>query len=256
MVKPDTTTPSRTSAQLVRQGVRDLLASSASYNVLPADRRRKIAKDTVRVAAYMVDPQGLLTAEFRSPLLAGVVLSETGPRSAGFGKPVLDAIQMSPRSMDALLAAVDFPSFVADLIQGVFGAIVNASVKQMEAYAALITAVSLSVDQFVQANITEDSARHALVNEFPNAASWAGAGTLRLKLHAPARSPNLTMLAAAIGLRELVDEPQRAREVKRVIAGARRRLARNRQQILATMILMGINRMVFMDGAVAPKSLR
>ena len=83
MVKPDTTTPSRTSAQLVRQGVRDLLASSASYNVLPADRRRKIAKDTVRVAAYMVDPQGLLTAEFRSPLLAGVVLSETG-RSSRF----------------------------------------------------------------------------------------------------------------------------------------------------------------------------
>src|SRR5215212_1137585 len=122
MVKPDTTTPSRTSAQLVRQGVRDLLASTASYNVLPADRRRKIAKDTVRVAAYMVDPQGLLTAEFRSPLLAGVVLSETGRRSAGFGKPVLDAIQMSPRSMDNLLAAVDFPSFVADLIQGVFGA--------------------------------------------------------------------------------------------------------------------------------------
>ena len=58
--------------------------------------------------------------------------------------------------MDTLLAAVDFPSFVADLIQGLFGAIVNASVKQMEAYAALITAVSLSVDQFVQANITED----------------------------------------------------------------------------------------------------
>ena len=52
----------------------------------------------------------------RSPLLAGVVLSETGPRSAGFGKPVLDAIQMSPRSMDALLAAVDFPSFVAGVI--------------------------------------------------------------------------------------------------------------------------------------------
>ena len=48
--------------------------------------------------------------------------------------------------MDALLAAVDFPSFVAGLIQSVFGAIVNAAVKRMEAYAALITAVSLSVD--------------------------------------------------------------------------------------------------------------
>jgi hypothetical protein len=159
MVNLDTSTPSRTSAQLVRQGVRDLLASSPSYHVLTADRRRKIAKDTVPVAAYMVDPQGLLAAEFRSPLLAGVVLSEPGRRSDDFSKPVPDAIQMNPRSMDTLLAAVDFPSFVADLIQGVFGAIVNASVQQMEAYAALITAVSLSVDQFVQANITEDSAR-------------------------------------------------------------------------------------------------
>jgi hypothetical protein len=256
MVKLDTSTPSRNSAQLVREGVRDLLASSPSYHVLAADRRRKIAKDTVRVAAYMVDPQRLLAAEFRSPLLAGVVLSEPGRRSADFSKPVPDTIQMNPRSMDTLLAAVDFPSFVADLIQGVFGAIVNASVQQMEAYAALITAVSLSVDQFVQANITEDSARHALVNEFPNAACWAGAGTRRLKLHAPARSPSLTMLAAAIGLREPVAEPQQVREVKRIIAGARRRLARNRQQILATMILMGINRMVFMHGAVSPKLSR
>jgi hypothetical protein len=64
------------------------------------------------------------------------------------------------------------------------------------------------------------------------------------------------MLAAAIGLREPVADPQQGRDVKRIIAGARRRLARNRQQILATMILMGINRMVFMHGAVSPKSSR
>lgn len=245
MMNPGAVTQPRTSAQLVRHGVRDLLASSPSYNELPPDKKREVANDMVRVARYVVDPHGLLTEEFRSPLLAGVVSSRVRRgRAVDIGRLAPDAIEMNPRSMDALLAAVDFPSFVAGLIQGVFGAIVNASIRQMEAYAALISAVSKSVDEFVRASITDASARAALVSEFPDAACWSGAGTRRLKLHARAGSASLTRMAAAIGLRDPVTEPQQPGEVRRVVAAARRRLARNRQQILATTLLMGINRIV------------
>lgn len=247
-------TPSRRSAPSVRRRVRDLLTSSPSYRGLPPDRRRELAHDTVRVAAYLVDPHGLLAAEFRSPLLAGVVSTQGAKgKTRGVAKVAPDAIAMNPRSIDALVAAVDFPGFVAGLIEGVFGAIVNASIEQMEAYAALIAAVAKSVDEFAKATISDESARDALVDAFPDAACWAGTGTRRLKLHAPAGSPSLTRLAAAIGLREPVAAPQKPGEVRRVVAATRRRLARNRQQLLATTILMGINRIVVTDGSISPK---
>ena len=79
----------------------------------------------------------------------------------------------------ALVAGVDFPGFVAELIDGVFGAIVNASIQQMDAYAKLLADVAKSLD--------------------------AGDSELPKRLGA-------------------------------------RRLATNRQQLLATMVMMGINR--------------
>lgn len=49
-----------------------------------------------------------------------------------------------------LASQVDFPDFVAGLIAGVFEAIVNASIQQMEAYGALLAGVTKSVDRFTQ----------------------------------------------------------------------------------------------------------
>jgi hypothetical protein len=48
-----------------------------------------------------------------------------------------------------LLGQVDFPQFVAGLIEGVFNAVVDSSVRQMEAYADLVASVASSVDRFV-----------------------------------------------------------------------------------------------------------
>lgn len=51
---------------------------------------------------------------------------------------------------DDLVEAVDFPAFVSDLIHGVFKAIIDASIKQMEAYAGLLTSVATAVDEFAK----------------------------------------------------------------------------------------------------------
>ena len=45
---------------IVRRRVRGLLESSPSFRALPPARRTRIANDTVRVAAYMADPGGLV----------------------------------------------------------------------------------------------------------------------------------------------------------------------------------------------------
>jgi len=53
----------------------------------------------------------------------------------------------------ATLNAIDFPSFVASLIQGTFKAIVDASIQQMTAYAELLANVARTVDQFMNDNV-------------------------------------------------------------------------------------------------------
>ncbi len=88
--------------------------------------------------------------------------------------------------------AVDFPAFVAGLVQGVFQAVVDASIQQMKAYAALVDGVARAVE------------------------------------------------AAAAEVRGATDE-------------ARRSLAKARQQQLATMVLLGINRIVVTNGEIRAK---
>lgn len=51
---------------VVRNAVRKLLQSSDSYRQLPPDEQREIANNTVCVASYMADPNGVLSKRLRS----------------------------------------------------------------------------------------------------------------------------------------------------------------------------------------------
>jgi len=114
-----------------------------------------------------------------------------------------------------LVQEVDFPAFVGDLIKGVFQSIVTSSIDQMKAYAKLVASVAKSVDQFADENISDKQARDFLAE----------------------RSPGLK-----IDPRKLKAKPR-----------ALKRLATTRQQLLATMVLMGINRIVVTDGKISAR---
>jgi len=58
-------------------------------------------------------------------------------------------VKARAEAADDLLGQVDFPQFVAGLIEGTFHAIVDSSVRQMEAYAELVESVARSLDQFM-----------------------------------------------------------------------------------------------------------
>lgn len=47
-------------------------------------------------------------------------------------------------------AAVDFPAFVAELVEGTFEAVVDASVEQMEAYGRLLESATSAVEEFAE----------------------------------------------------------------------------------------------------------
>jgi hypothetical protein len=61
--------------------------------------------------------------------------------------------------------SVDFPDFVASLIEGTFTAIVNASISQMKAYAELVCAVARSVDDFTRSNDSKGAERRRLATK-------------------------------------------------------------------------------------------
>jgi hypothetical protein len=112
---------------------------------------------------------------------------------------------VAPARASASSQSDDFPKFVADLIGGVFKAIVGGSIQQMQAYADLLRDVASSVDAFAHDNVAAARARDRLVERYP-------------------------CLAVP----------------KRRVAG---RAAR--QQLLATMVLMGINRIVVTNGKIS-----
>ena len=248
--------------------VRNLLSRSPAFIALPPEKRRSIAHNTARVAAFLIDPHGLMKREFKAPLLAGVVAgvvtgvlagAVTGvvagvaardakkknvPRDSAAQTPNLRFVQMSSAAMDNLVQAVNFPTFVNDLINGVFGAIVDASIQQMEAYAALISAVAKSVDEFVAHTISPACARCALTASFPDLFRADRVGPPAK----PLAAVDCRRVAEAIGLRAPLGDLRVAAERRRLVEATRRRLARNRQQLLATQVMMGINRIVVTDG--------
>lgn len=111
---------------------------------------------------------------------------------------------------------VDFPDFVSSLIEGVFQAIVNASIEQMEAYGKLVAAVTNSINMFRDENVKEEQGRDYLVERFPKF----------FQISIPKETP---------------------------VRVKKRKLASSRQQLLATMVLMGINRIVVTQGTIRAK---
>lgn len=209
----------------VRPQVRGLLERSAAYRSLPPEKRRQVAHDTVRVASYLADPNRLVSSEFANPVL----------------------------SPNDLLAAVSFPSFVAGLINGVFGAIVNASTQQMEAYAELVAQASRSVSDFAADTITDGKARAELVATFPHLFCRSGNGGLRLAASKSFGRSDLAHLKRTLGLRRSPLAPDSQNGLRHLVLAVRRRTARERQRSFALALSMGINRIVVTDGRITAR---
>ena len=89
------------------------------------------------------------------------------PPSGGAAAPNTSVTGRAGEVARATLNAIDFPSFVASLIQGTFKAIVDASIQQMQAYAELLKNVAGTVDTFMADNVTEGNAKDYLADEHP-----------------------------------------------------------------------------------------
>ncbi|KQQ78766.1 hypothetical protein ASF73_04445 [Xanthomonas sp. Leaf131] len=260
----------------VRPQVRRLLESSPGFRQLPVAEQQELARNMVRVASYMTNPDGLAKHELSKD--GGVLVRDPAPPSArALADPVTQAknkasdkigtfagddftaasVEQGGDNFKKYIGSVDFPAFVGGLIQNVFQAIVDASIQQMNAYGELLKSVAQTVDQFASDNISMNNARDWLVERFPEAltidASDAGSGP-RLSLRDEDNAAGaLTQMKDTLQLAKPVDDLSDPDQESRLVQAARLQMARSRQQLLSSMVVLGINRIVVTDGAINAK---
>src|SRR6185295_5846282 len=153
-----------------------------------------------------------------------------------------------------LLRQVNFPAFVAELIRGVFNAVVDASIQQMKAYGELVQSVAMSLNDFRDANVSENQGRDHLVSKYPDLMQInVVEGQPKVGVRPDADTSELPDFKSAFGLDDDITDLDDETIEDKLVPAARNDLARSRQSLLATMVLMGINRIIVTDGKINAK---
>ena len=225
--------------------------------------------------AHQLDPPPTPTGRMRTALAAGLA------RDA-FGREIVDPNTQSQPQPDPLAGdpshqakkketatdalgrragnlsdELDFPKFVASLIHGTFDAMVDSSIRQMQAYADLVAAVAKPLEQFTQENVSINQARDYLVEHHPRDVMLVDSGE-GLTL-APAAKPTADGSSEPQSPKWLADYGMAGEELtaetleEKILPMARESAAKSRLQTLATMVLMGINRIVVKDGTIGAR---
>jgi hypothetical protein len=262
----------------VRQAVSDVLMKSKAFAAMPPEKQRAIAQNTARVSDYLAAPEG-----FEGHKLPGGLGASPSSRAMADTTPVQEGgYQQDSQKVDdigksdfkagavaagvqqsiAYIQGVNFPGFVSGLISGVFQAIVNTSIQQMEEYSKMIAAVSQSLDQFMKDNISENQGRDHLKDRFPDifdigVDDMSDDPQPRLQLRDGVdQTTALARVNSSISFEngELKSLDVSDENVEHsLVVGAQMQLAKQRQQLMASMVLLGINRIVVTDGKIAAK---
>lgn len=264
----------------VRRHVRGMLEATPSFHQMAPPDRKALAGSMVNVLAYLTHPYGgtptLAAAAARArprPATATALANESDTAKQGLqGTGARDALQQRLANQPGqvgnemkgqvagqvagiagkLVKEVDFPKFVGSLIEGVFTSIVNSTIKQMHEFGKYLQAVAMTLKDFAAANSNIDEGREHLASQHPGALAVEDTGSGRRLRQRPGVSddamPNLAQLLA-LGDGEDIDLDDDEAETK-VAEAAQLQLARMRQQQLATMVLMGINRIVVTEGEI------
>jgi hypothetical protein len=243
------------------------IRQSSGYAALAHGERQALESDLRRIEAALA-PAALAVAAAHDPyampletpadlqrMQAG--LSPAQPQPA---PPATIAPAARPRAgteaigerARAALEAVDFPSFVAELIHGTFQAIVDATAQQIREYARLVASLAQTTEQFGRENVSPNQVRFGLAERHPAdlfvvvpKTGERGEPALKPRRKDDAGSPAWLSEYGLAG-EELTAELAEGA----LLQAGQRTLAEERMQNLATMVLLGINRIVIQDGQI------
>jgi hypothetical protein len=273
---------SRETHEAARKSVRDLLAKSQAFHELAPQDREALAKGLVQIGSYLAEPDGKrlrpdqMSAQVRA--LAGPALqaanTDSQPLKAEDQPEFGQALKTGVEQAGALMNAVNFTDFVTGLIDGVFHSIVTSSIQQMEAYAKLVADVSKSLNQFRDDNTTQNQGRDHLVEQFPDIfqlstgggfgdfggfggddpfGGGAPAGPRAVLRQDVDERAALARINSSLPLEQPVTRLDDELVEALLVPAARTQIATGRQQLLATLVMLGINRIVVTDGKISAK---
>jgi hypothetical protein len=278
---------------LVRESVRKVLTRSSAFAALPPDERRQLAHDMVKVARYIVDAGGETAGvPMQARVATGLAATPPTPPLQNRKQEAITAAKAKkkqPGGFDATaatsgstaftdtIAGVDFPKFVGGLVEGVFNAIVSSSIRQMEAYSTMVANIAKSADQYMKDNVSTNQARDYLAEKYPEqlqvdatakggpqliprkgaAGAGSGHGGHGTSQSLGAGPPGMEMpdFMKDLGLPKPIQKLDAKTAEETLVPAARMRMAMDRQQLLATMVLMGINRLIVTDGRISASCL-
>lgn len=241
--------------------VDQLLTSAPAFAQLLPGERDRIGRNLSRVLAFVTDPAAgdpKLAETARALDDSTDAVDRLKQRIAD--KPRLVGADFKAGASTAgakifkdLVSTVDFPKFVAGLIDGVFTSIVNSSIRQMREYGKMLEAVVKSLEEFARDYIGAGQARQYLVDSFPDSltldAKADDSGMPKLAVKDGADPPDLKSFLGTPDSFNLDDSDGE----QKLIAAAQLKMARMRQTELATMVLLGINRIVVTEGEINAK---
>ena len=173
---------------------------------------------------------------------------------AGGGRK--QATEVIAQRAGALSDEIAFPEFVAGLVHGTFDAIVDSAIRQMESYASLVSAIAKPLEDFTREKVSENQAKDWLVHQYPKDLylSLDGEPTVLPKPSDDKDNPDQArtpewLAEFGVGGEELTLELIQ----QTLIPAAQKKLGRSRQQMLATMVLLGLNRVVVKDGSISAR---
>lgn len=180
-----------------------------------------------------------------------------GTASGSAAAPREPATATLGRRAGAVTDELDFPEFVASLIHGTWDAMVDSSIRQMDAYADLVAAISKPLSQFRDENVTANQARDWLVAQYPGDLALARGGGSEPRVVARGPADEFGDAPSPDWLRDFgVADGQPLSEdlIEEVLVpAARDRLASDRMQTLATLVMLGMNRIVVRDGSITAR---
>ncbi|MFA6986325.1 MAG: hypothetical protein WC213_08970 [Arenimonas sp.] len=263
---------SKETTDAARIAVRTLLEESDSFKKLSPESRQSLAQGLVQIGSFLAEPGEKLKPSQHSPQVKALAgegvrkFAARGDNTDEEGKFTAQSAREGAAVAGALLDAVNFPEFCAGLINGVFHSIVQSSIEQMEAYAKLVADVSKSLNQFRDDNTTQNQGRDHLIEQFPDTFQLTvDSGDFGSFGDEAPRGPRVTVregideraAVARINSSLPLDKPIERLDDELVeallVPAARTQLATGRQQLLATMVMLGINRIVVTDGKISAK---
>src|SRR5882762_7577829 len=150
--------------QEIRRQVEGFLRQNPSFSRLSQAQQADITQSTARVVEAMAEGRPR-TGDPYAAVMATEVVGDAGKllkdKATEFGAGV--GVTQAAR----MVKEIDFPAFVASLIEGTFHAIVKSSIEQMKAYAEMVKSVSTSLNEFKDRNTTDNQARDHLVSRYP-----------------------------------------------------------------------------------------